>query len=109
MFVNSQASCYSAYLLRKLGEAVLSWNCLCASKLAQRDWCREWVFLIPTSGRTTPTKGGVVSLSGIPSSGTYRHSQGSRAPPWSGVVHTLSDCRYDISQLYCVVDLIYYT
>ena len=51
-----------------LGDAVLSWNCLCASKLAQRQWCRESVFLIPTSGRTTPTKGGVVSLSGIPSS-----------------------------------------
>ena len=101
--------CYSAYPSAQLGYAVRCCHGLCAGWLAQRPCKREWEFLIPTSGRTMPTWGGVVSPGDIPARGTHSQGHGSRAPPWSVVVHTLSDCRYDISHLSYVVELIFYT
>ena len=58
--------CYSAYPSAQLGYAVRCCHGSCACWLAQRACEREWEFLIPTSGRTTPTWGGVASPGSIP-------------------------------------------
>ena len=86
--------CYSAYPSAPLGHCYGP----CASWLAQRACEREWEFLIPTSGRTTPTWGGVASPGSIPARGTHRQGHGSECPPQTNC------CTY------CqIVDMIYHT
>ena len=120
---NTYGICNSTYLCLSIPKHLATAHIYCASLgkpswagivSAQAGWrsasgagnLYSW-FPLPVAPRLL--KGALSHWATFQARSTYRHSQGSRAPPWSGGVHTLSDCRYDISHLYCVVDLIYYT